>query len=251
MNALGGRPLPGVLEVSQKKAGYFLPSQVIDTNLHEVSSKNHAGPSPRLRWAKPGPSPLRNPKAVVRTLLEGVLIEEANHFTRSIRPSWVRVGAAQATAKPRVTAAMHSPVFKYGAAGRIPVHRARVRVTARHLSTFGRGVGTRRTVLAQRSRDQVLAVAGMHRSIPVAVEHDRRHRRFSALGAGVVAGHRRPYSAHHRERGQKIVRASAGETRVDPDGGVDIRVGRAHHGGHWAASREPRHIDLALVDTVL
>src|SRR6266550_8603500 len=48
-----------------------------------------------------------------------------------------------------------------------------------------------------------------------------------------------------------IVRASAGETRVDPDGGVDIRVGRAHHGGHCAASREPRHIDLALVDTVL
>ena len=46
------------------------------------------------------------------------------------------------------------------------------------------------------------------------------------------------------------MRASAGETRVDADGRVELRVGRAHDGGHCAAGRQSSHIDLTRVDTV-
>src|SRR5438132_14004432 len=65
----------------------------------------------------------------------------------------------------------------------------------------------------------------------------------------MVAGHRCGCTAHGGKRGRKIMRASAGETRVDADGRVELRVGCAHHGGHCTASRQPRHVDPTWVDT--
>src|SRR5882762_3250820 len=66
----------------------------------------------------------------------------------------------------------------------------------------------------------------------------------------MVARHRCGRTAHGGKRGRKIMRASAGETRVDADGRVELRIGCAHHGGHCATSRQPRHVDPTLVDTV-
>src|SRR6267143_344718 len=66
----------------------------------------------------------------------------------------------------------------------------------------------------------------------------------------MIAGHRCGCTAHGGKRGRKIMRASAGETRVDADGRVELRVGCAHHGGHCAAGRQPRHVDPTWVDTV-
>src|SRR5438132_6603277 len=65
----------------------------------------------------------------------------------------------------------------------------------------------------------------------------------------MVAGHRCGCTAHGGKRGRKIMRASAGETRVDADGRVALRVGSAHHGGQCTASRQPRHVDPTWVDT--
>jgi len=74
------------------------------------------------------------------------------------------------------------PVLENDAARRIAANRAGVRVTARHPALLHRGRAARRRVGAGRVRDRLLAVARVHRRVPVSVEHDDRH------GAGCLAG---------------------------------------------------------------
>ena len=76
------------------------------------------------------------PKAVLRSLLNDVLIEKANHLARSVRAFGIHVRATRAPAKPRVTAFMHQPVFENNASRRIAVNGASSRSISPALERF-------------------------------------------------------------------------------------------------------------------
>ena len=51
----------------------------------------------------------------LRSLLDGVLIEEANHLASSLWALWIHIRAARVSPEPRVTAFMHQPMFENNA----------------------------------------------------------------------------------------------------------------------------------------
>ncbi len=81
----------------------------------------------------------------------------------------------------------------------------------------------------------MVGVSRMHDVITVAVKHDGRDKRLLVLknvrsfsGRGRVWRMALP---HGGECGNQIVGGPAGQTRMHGDGGIEIRVGRPHHGG--------------------
>ena len=79
------------------------------------------------------------PTETLRFLPKGAL-KEANHFSCSIRPLGVYMRAPRASAKPRVTASMHQPVFENDSAAQVTVYGTGERVTTWDLAVLGRGI---------------------------------------------------------------------------------------------------------------
>ncbi len=107
-------------------------------------------------------------------------VEKAEHLLRGIGPFGVSIRAARTPARPSVAGAVHQPVFHDGLPARVVVGGARIGMAVRDLASLhaharsgaalGRcsPPGMRRRTLG----DHLVAIARMHRRIPVAVEHD-------------------------------------------------------------------------------
>ena len=97
--------------------------------------------------------------------------KEPQHLSRRIWPARVRVGARCTAAGPGVAASMHDPLLQHRRPTIVCMEGAREPASAiRCLAVFHRGpqVAGGRTGL----RQDILAVAGVHRRVPIGVEHN-------------------------------------------------------------------------------
>src|SRR5215472_4710041 len=100
-----------------------------------------------------------------------VLQEEPNHRGCSVGSLRKGIGTGRAATRPSVASAMNDPLFHYRLAAGISMQYAAVREPTRDLAFFD--PPAERRALA-RLRNDCIGVAGVDRSIPVAMEYDRR-----------------------------------------------------------------------------
>ena len=158
-------------------------------------------------------------------------LEEPEHLTAGTGPGRVRVGARRVATRPGVTASVENPLFRGpGAVGR---RRYRPCVGHAALRSPRDGAGLERDVRPS-LRHGLIAVDGRHGPVVVPMEDDGRH-----LHA------RRRCSAGRAPR--RIVenavaidpRRSAGQTGMNTDRRVKVRIGESHHGRRGAPQERP------------
>ena len=151
-----------------------------------ASPKRNAIPS--LGESHSQPLQLRN---TCRSPAVRMVVEKAEHLLRGIGPFGISIRAAATPARPSVAGAVHQPVFHDGLPARIVAGGARIGMAVRDLAPLhahapsGAALGRfspsdmRRRTLG----DHVVAVARMHRRIPVAVKHDGGNGRAGSVPA--------------------------------------------------------------------
>src|SRR6266851_4733227 len=129
------------------------------------------------------------------------LDEESEHLPRGVGPPRIGVGAGGTAARPGMAGSVDDPLLEDRPPARIDMDRAAVGVPAGHptvlhccLHIRGHGV--------PRLRDDLIAVARVHRGILIAMEHDRRDVAAVSLSTrGVaVSAHRHCAVPHGGER---------------------------------------------------
>src|SRR5271156_711368 len=169
---------------------------------------------------------LRRPRA-----LGPVFEEETQHLPRGVRSSGIGVGAGGAAPRPCVCGSMDFPVLKDCAPARVDVNRAGIGMSSGDLTMMHR---LSRVHGSYRPRDDMIAVAGMHRGVAIAVKNDGWDRLPVSEIRQNVAGPqsiRQVTLPHSDERRRKIVGGSACEARMHADCRIKIGVSRAHYGG--------------------
>src|SRR5258707_9385353 len=173
-----------------------------------------------------------------------VLDEESEHLPRGVGPPRIGVGAGGTAARPGMAGSVDDPLLEDRPPARIDMDRAAVGVPAGHptvlhccLHIRGHGV--------PRLRDDLIAVARVHRGLLIAMEHDRRDVAAVSLSTrGVaVSAHRHCAVPHGGERRREVARCTADEAGMDAGGGVAVGGGRPHDGGGrctapWAEHRD-------------
>ena len=150
--------------------------------------------------------------------------KEAEHLTRGVGPSRIRVGPGGAATRPGMAGSVDVPLLEIAC----PLASAwRVRLYAclpapDHNALFCDG----RSNLPL--RDDVIAVAGVDRGVMISMEHDGGDNRASApRTTSCRRAFRRGWRLalpHGGERGRQIARDSAGEARMHTHRGVEIGV---------------------------
>ena len=122
-----------------------------------------------------------------------MVVEKAEHLLRGIGPFGIGIRAAGTSSRPSVSGAVHQPVFHDGLSARVVVGGARIGMAMRDLAllhaharsgaALGRcsPPGMRRRTLG----DHLVAIARMHRRIPVAVEHNCGNGRARSVPASL------------------------------------------------------------------
>ena len=118
-------------------------------------------------------------------LWERMLEEKTQHFPRCVRSSRISVGARRAAPRPCVSSSVDVPVLKDSAPPGVGMDRAGVAMPSRyppamHLLLRARG--------GYRLFNDMIAVAGMHGDVPIAMKDDGRRRRPVSRNGRVVAG---------------------------------------------------------------
>jgi hypothetical protein len=122
----------------------------------------------------------------------GMVVEKAEHLLRGIGPFGIAKRAARTPARPSVAGAMHQPMFYDGLTVRVKVDGTRIGMAVWDLAPLNAHArsgaalgwcspsGMRRRTLG----NHLVAIARMHRRIPVAVEHDGGDGRARSVPAG-------------------------------------------------------------------
>src|SRR5690242_12226911 len=100
-----------------------------------------------------------------------MLKEEAEHLLRSIGPTWIGVRARSTPTRPRMAGSMDHPLFEHRLSARIGVQGAAVGMPTGHLTTLHLALQVRNP---PRLRDDLIAVARVHRRVMVAVKYNGR-----------------------------------------------------------------------------
>ena len=98
--------------------------------------------------------------------------KEAEHLGGGVRSAGIGVRAGGAAARPGMAGAVNDPLLEYRLSARIPMEGTAVGAPAGRLPALDR-----RCQSAERLSDlgdDLIAVARVHRGIPIAMEHDRR-----------------------------------------------------------------------------
>ena len=176
--------------------------------------------------------------------------EEAEHLARGVGPPWIGVGAGGAAARPGMARSVDDPPLENRHPARVGVEDPAVGVPAGNLAALhsrrqaddlGRG----------RLRDDLFAVAGMHRGVLVAVEHDRRNDSPGLPRAIRTAPGSDRAPAHGGKCRWQVAGSAAGKARMNADRGVEIGIGRSHYRRGGPAGRKPRHVNAPGIDRVV
>ena len=151
-----------------------------------------------------------------------------------------------------MTGAVDDPLLEDRLPAGVGMKRAAVGVPAGHLAVLHGCLQTRGRG-RHRLRDDLIAVARVHRRVLIAMEHDRRNVRRYPSALEALPDRRAGLRAlpHGGEGRRHVARGAAGEAGMHADRGVEIGVGRAHDGRRRAAGREPGDIDAPRVDRVV
>ena len=95
-----------------------------------------------------------------------VFEEEAQHFPRGVRSSRIGEGAGRAAPRPRVCGSVDFPVLKDCAAARVGMNRSGIGMSSGDPTAMHR---LSRVCGSHRPRDDMIAVARMHRGVAIAV----------------------------------------------------------------------------------
>ena len=126
---------------------------------------------------------IRSPRR--RGRLDPVFEEEAQHLPRGVRSSRIGVGADRAASRPCVCGSMDFPVLKDCAPARVGMDRAGVGMSSGDPTAMHRLSQVRDS---HRPRDDVIAVARMHRGVEIAVKNDGWDRLLISENRRNVAG---------------------------------------------------------------
>jgi len=111
-----------------------------------------------------------------------MLEKESQHFARGVGSARIGVGPGGAAARPGMAGPVDDPLFEHRLAGRVEVEAAAIIVPAGHPALFN-AYPQIRARRRRRLRNDLIAVAGMHGRVAIAVEHDGRHEAPIFLGA--------------------------------------------------------------------
>src|SRR5260370_703587 len=98
-----------------------------------------------------------------------MLEEEAQHLPRGVRPSRIGVGASGAASRPCVSGSMDVPVLKHCSPGGVGMDGAGMGMSSRYATVMYLLLGVRGS---PRPRHDMVAVAGMHCGVPIAMKND-------------------------------------------------------------------------------
>src|SRR5882757_9266998 len=106
-----------------------------------------------------------------------MLEEKPQHLSRGVRPARIGVGAGGAASRPCVSGAMDLPVLKDRPPARVGTDRSGIGMAARYPTTKHLLSQTRRS---HGLGDDMIAVAGMHGGVAIAMKNDRWDNRPAA-----------------------------------------------------------------------
>ncbi len=171
----------------------------------------------------------------------GVLEEEPEHLPRGIGPLRIGVGPGGAAARPGMSGPVDDPVLEDRLSARVGVEPAAISMPTGYPTLLHRLPEVRHRSCSGLRHDPI-AVARVHRGIPIPMEHDRRNNPSRYLSTPRVAGSARGDGLtvlHCGECRGKIARGSPGEAGMHADRGVEIGVGHPHNGGSRPPAESP------------
>ncbi len=151
------------------------------------------------------------------------------------------MGASETATGPRMTAAMHGPIFQQNRASALPIERARKFPATRGPSSLS-AAGDRLASRSLQVNEEATCIERMNDAVLIAVKDDRRERTLG-LARDLGANAR----AHHRQCGAQGCDISGRETRMDANGGVDLWIGRRDNSGGCASCGDAGDIDLRRI----
>src|SRR4051794_40838920 len=172
-----------------------------------------------------------------------VVEEEAEHLARGVGPAGISVRSGRAPTRPGMAATMDKPLLKERLATGVGVQGTAIGMPAGYLTTLRPGLqasGCRRL----RLRDDLVAIARVHRAVLVRVEHDGRDDPTAPV---IRPAWCRGALAHGGEGGGNVAGSPTGKTGMDPDGGIEIGIGCPHDGRRRSASGQPGDVDACRV----
>src|SRR5437870_10962610 len=136
---------------------------------------------------------------------------------------------------------MAPPLHRNRLPAGVAVYGSRVGMTVGDLTALEGDVwiGGRVAVPGRALRDHMIAVAGVHRRIAIAVKYDGRNKLLLWRCAPAMDAAATGCSTllHRGQRGRQVMGYRVGKSGMDADGGVEIRVSGAHDRSHGPAGR--------------
>src|SRR3954453_5233638 len=173
-----------------------------------------------------------------------LLQEERQHLAAGVRPARIGVGAGLAPTGPGVAGSVKHPLLEDRTSARVSLDGAGVRGPTLRLPAV-HGWAEIRPCL--RLSDDLIAINRAHGRVAIAVEYDRGDRTPRPVARYASC----PTLPHGGKRGGKVLGRTAGQARMHPDRGIQIRVGGTHDGCGRPTRREPGDIHALRINSVV